>query len=158
TAKSPRLKDRPWIGWSPEGPYDTNDPGQGGRYIGWHRNTGKANVPTLFAEADKDHKQFYRDRILHYLLERGKVSEAVEDWKKEKQGKGPHIDLWMAGLDPRRLVDRDRPAVTQLKELKLQTKVSDIHPARVEKVEWQVFPRGEKGGEPARFDKTEGVL
>jgi hypothetical protein len=162
TAKPPRLKDRPWIGWSPEGPYDTNDPDQSGRYIGWHRNTGKADPPTLFAEADKYRKQFYRDRILHYLLERGEVSKALEDWKKERQGNGPHIDLWMAELDPRRLVDRDRPAVTRLKELMLQTEVSGIHPARVEKVEWQVFRHGEKGeerlGTPVRFNKTEGIL
>src|SRR5262249_28101048 len=78
TAKPARLKDRSWVGWSPEGPYDTNDPGQGGRYIGWHRNTGKASPPTLFAEANKYHKQFYRDRILNYLLERGEVSKALE--------------------------------------------------------------------------------
>src|SRR5215472_4973548 len=124
TAKPARLKDCSWVGWSPEGTYDTNNPGQGGRYIGWHRNTGKANPPTLFAEANKYHKQFYRDRILHYLLERGEVSKALEDWKKETQGNRPHIDLWMAGLDPRRLVDRHRPAVTRLKELTLEAEVS----------------------------------
>src|SRR5262249_44015476 len=148
--------------WNPEGPYDTGELAGGERYIGWHFNTGKRDAPTSFAEAGKYHNQFYRGRILHHLLERGKLTDALDAWKKEAQGSRPHTDLSIAGLDPRTLRDPNRPPVVQRRELVLQTRLTGIHPARVEKVQWRLLRKGEKGWEPVSallpLDGTDGVL
>jgi WD40 repeat protein len=139
-----KLQDRTWVGWSPEGPYDTANLEKGERLIGWHSNTGKASAPTAFAEAGKYHNEFYRDRILQHLLERGNLPGALEEWKKAA-GLRPRVELWLEGLDP--FAPRDaggRPLVRE-GTLTLQAEVTEVHPAKVQKVEWEVLRDGPRG-------------
>ncbi|WP_406695965.1 hypothetical protein V5E97_33730 [Singulisphaera sp. Ch08] len=61
-----------WIGWNPQGPYETSDL-EVESLIGWHFNTGVPASPTRFALAPEYHDKFYYDHILQKLIERGSL-------------------------------------------------------------------------------------
>ena len=61
-----------WVGWNPQGPYETSDPGIES-LIGWHFNTGELATPTRFALAPEYRDRFYHDHILKDLIERGSL-------------------------------------------------------------------------------------
>jgi WD40 repeat protein len=134
-----------WIGWSPKGPYDTGDPDEGERSIGWHTNTGKAppEPPTEFAKAAEYRKDFYRDGILQYLLDRGNLPDALKEWERRPPAREPRTHLIIDGLDPFSKVDGEF-LVQDPKDLTLWVEVTDIHPALVEKIEWQLLRDGQE--------------
>src|SRR5262249_27319342 len=92
---------RQWVGWSPEGPYDTGDVARGERYIGWQRNTGRPDAPVSFSLAERYHREYYREGILRHLVERGTLTAALEDWRDEPAPR-PVVSLWgdELGADP----------------------------------------------------------
>jgi WD40 repeat protein len=160
----PRTDDgagRQWIGWSPAGPYDTGDVGQGERYIGWHFNPDKPGDPSRFATAAEYHKSLYRDGILAFLYQRGNLTDALKDWEKEATSL-PQFSPYIAGIDPEAARDREGRPVVQTADLKLQTEVRGVHPARIHKVQWQVLRLGAGGpealGPPQPFAGTQGPL
>jgi WD40 repeat protein len=156
-----RGPERQWVGWSPQGPYDTGDLVGGERYIGWHTNTGDADAPTTFAEAAKYHKEFYRDGILHFLLLRGNLPAARKELESQS-AVPPSTDVAIAGLDPAALRDPSSPPLAQHLPLTLQARVTGIDPGRVASVEWQLFHKQGNGweplGEPRPFDGANDLL
>ena len=81
---------RTWIGWSPLGPYESSG-GDAERLLGWHFNTGKADAPTRFAQADQ-YRAFRRPGVLKDLIERG------EPAPEPAQPKDP-ADVWWRQVD-----------------------------------------------------------
>jgi WD40 repeat protein len=157
-----RTEDRQWIGWNPEGFYDTGNVARGEKYIGWHFNTGDSDAPTRLAPAVGYHKEFYRDRILEYLYKRGNLPEAIKDWKEEET-REPRTEVYIDGVDPDAPRDRAGRLLVRTTALKLFVEVGAIHPARVQSVEWQVLRLGDKGpesisGPPQAFAGTFGAL
>jgi WD40 repeat protein len=157
-----RPADRRWVGWSPQGPYDTGDLVRGERYIGWHFNTDRPDAPTAFGEAGKYRRDFYRDHILRYLLERGNLSDALKDWEKAP-ARGGRAELSIDGLDPRAGRDPAGHPIVQHTDLVLQARLTGIEPAKVQKVEWQLWRHGPKGpepvsGPPRSFAGKDGLL
>lgn len=117
---------RDWIGWTPVGPYDASRP-EAERNLGWHINTGKAEAPTRFAEAGQYKKEYHRPDLLKYLVAKGKLDVALEEWDRDnkikKEGKKlpePQINLRLAeaGPDPLRkdgeVVVRQAPRTLRL--------------------------------------------
>ncbi|HTU21196.1 MAG TPA: hypothetical protein VMG10_24295 [Gemmataceae bacterium] len=156
-----RGPERQWVGWSPQGPYDTGDLVRGEHYIGWHTNTGSPNKPTTFAEAAKYHKEFYREGILHFLLQRGNLPEARKALEAQTLAP-PSTDVSIAGLDPTALRDPDNPPIVQDTPPTLQARVTGIDSGRVATVEWQLFHKEANGwqplGDPRSFNNTGDFL
>src|SRR5262249_35394505 len=77
-----------WVAWNPVGPYDASGP-TAENQIGWHRNTGKPQAPTLFVPADQYRKEYHRPGILPHLIARGNVGTALKDWEEEERRRQP---------------------------------------------------------------------
>ena len=76
-------EDREWIGWSPHGHYEAKDQ-QAERLLVWHFNTGQPEKPTTSAAA-KDpalRAQFFKPRLLEYLIATGNLTDALERYRK----------------------------------------------------------------------------
>jgi hypothetical protein len=141
---------RPWLAWSPSGPYDTGDRARGEGSMGWHRNPAKIGAPVEFSTADRYRKEYRREGILRFLVEKGNLPEALKAWKAEPVPPFG-MRLRIKELDP------DSPRCDQQNRLVLQggpfTLTAEIDGAplgKIDKVRWQI-----DGGAPRAFDEQE---
>jgi len=77
---------REWIGWHRLGPYDSSGP-RAERYVGWHFNTGQPSSPTRFALAQEWRKEYRREGILADLIDKGRITEALQAWNDREAAK-----------------------------------------------------------------------
>lgn len=69
-SRADKPTDCEWIGWSPFAPYESSSP-KAEKYLGWHFNTGDAQVPVRFAGASQYRKLYHRPGILEELIKEG---------------------------------------------------------------------------------------
>jgi WD40 repeat protein len=142
---------REWIGWSPQGPYDTSGP-KGESRLGWHINTGKADAPTSFAKADQYRKEYYKAGLLKFLVARASLAPALEDFKKAEEAKLPPDPRVLVQVGNELLEARDTnkqgviPVQTATPELHVQ--VEDFPADKIAAVEWEIDGQGLRKFDP----------
>ncbi len=83
-----------WIGWNPTGPYDASG-ARAEKYLGFHTNKGDPRMPATFASVDRYRKDFYREGILKYLVEKGSVGPALQAWDRDHPPPEARLQLWL---------------------------------------------------------------
>jgi WD40 repeat protein len=142
------VPERRWVGWNPHGPYEASDRQGAGQYVGWHLNTGKTEAPTSFTLLGDYQKDLYRENILRYLLERGSLAEALQDWKREPVPR-PGMTLRLESDEPVRADREGRPLVQRPGTL--HADVCGISLSKIERVQWQF-----DDAPPRAFDQIRG--
>ncbi|HMC63971.1 MAG TPA: hypothetical protein VKI65_03455 [Gemmataceae bacterium] len=137
---------REWIGWSPNGPYDTSGR-RAERYLIWHLHTGQDDRPTAAALADQYRKEYYREGVLQELVEKGKLELKTE----VKPLDPPSLALWLdeVGPDPDQLDSRGH-ALLREKSATLKLGIDNFPPDRVASLQWQV-----DNSPPASFEPSQ---
>jgi WD40 repeat protein len=136
-------KVREWIGWNPNGPYDSGAP-QTERLLGWQFNPTDPTNPTGgFASADQYRKEYRREGILPYLAAEGNLKRGLDAWKKaQPPAPAPRMGLWInegknVGPDPKR---KDAAGYIVVRDPKATLKVSvrDFAIEDVQSLTWQL--------------------
>lgn len=148
---------RQWLGWSPLGYYDASEQ-QAERNLGLHFNTGRPEEPTRFAYTDQYRKDHFREDLLRYLVARGSLSPALEDWKKDKERKPlprPNMSLWLEelGPSPKDRDERGRVVVRQT-QLTLRLGIDNFPLDHVDAVTWQVHGGAAQTFQPSPLDQN----
>jgi WD40 repeat protein len=132
-----KADEREWIGWNPLGPHDSSTP-EAARNLGWHINTGKAQAPTTFFPAgEKRFEKMRREGLLRYVVARGVLGPAVEDWDRDHPPAKPKVQLWIDAPD-QNVVRQPRGV--------LRLRIDDFPADQVAEVSWQL-----NGGPPQPF-------
>src|SRR5262249_12360256 len=123
------------------GPYDASGP-TAENQIGWHRNTGKPQAPTLFVPADQYRKEYHRPGILPHLIARGNVGTALKDWEEEerrRQPPPPPPTLTLL-LSEDGILAQKQGGQTLLRHhrARLHLVVTDCEPEQIDTAEWQL--------------------
>ncbi len=139
-----RAAGRQWIGWSPQGSYDTGNPARTDEYLVWHLNTNKADAPVRTATAREYRNEYFRPEILRLLLQTGRVEDALKEWRNLPLPR-PDMTLHLEGpgLDPDRR-DADGLLLLRSPPAGLHAAVDDLPPARIDRSWWEL------DGGPAR--------
>lgn len=147
-----KAADFQWIGWNASGAYDLSDAAKLDRYLVWHHNTNKADAPVKTAPASEYRKDFYRDEILRLLLKHGNAGPALREWDNLPTPR-PRMGLHLEGpgLEAPRFDRGGRLLVQQPPASLLAALNSDIHPARIRAVSWDI-----DGGKHQTFDRLAG--
>ncbi|MFN4258134.1 MAG: WD40 repeat domain-containing protein [Gemmataceae bacterium] len=127
---------RGWIGWNPNGPYDVSDP-QAETYLGWHFNTGQIKEPARFALADQYRKEYLKKDILKYLVARGDLGAALEDWEQGQALPPPRMGLGIDELGPDAATVRGRLLARQMPLTLRMTLENDFPPEKIASARWQ---------------------
>jgi WD40 repeat protein len=131
-------EQREWIGWSPQGPYETSGPGVV-RRLGWHFNPRPGQEAPAFAPAVEYRQDFQRHGLLKHLVARGNLTDALEDWRREQQARKlppPDLNLWVADESTAPRQSEGRPVVTLGRPTRLRLAVADFPADRVGSVDW----------------------
>jgi WD40 repeat protein len=126
-----RVQDREWLAWSPLGPYDSSTPRMA-RAFGWHLNTGKTTQPVTFTPADEARSGERRVGLLKYVLARGSLAPALEDYDRAKKLKPLPPPQMTLGID-----DMEGQLVRQAKGT-LRLHVEGLEPDRIGSIQWRL--------------------
>ncbi len=154
-----KVADHQWVGWSPEGPFDTGDVARCERCIGWHRNTGRPEAPVSFSLAKRYHDEYYREDLLRHLVHTGALPAALDRWKKVAPPP-PQMSLWVdeLGADPPR--DGQGNPIARRLPLTLKATVYGTPLAKLQWVRWRMgggdWRDFEQGGQQLSADLSEG--
>jgi WD40 repeat protein len=130
-----------WVGWSPIGPFETSGR-RAERYVGWHFNTGDPDAPATFALIDQYRKEYYRDGILNFLVNRGDLAPALKDWSDQRKGEAlprPKMTMYAdeVGPDPDKRNGLGQVIVRQL-PVTVKLAIDDFPPDMLDTIQWQV--------------------
>jgi WD40 repeat protein len=131
-----RPEDRRWVGWNPEGPYETGNLARTESYIGWHRNTGEPGSPVSFSPAGDYHKEYYREGILRHLIDKGNLLEARRAWRDEPPPP-PELDVRVTGRTPTLPRDPDGNLLVRQGPLTLRVAVDGTPLDKLRSVRWK---------------------
>jgi WD40 repeat protein len=130
-----------WVGWSPIGPFEASGR-RAERYVGWHFNTGDPAAPATFALIDQYRKEYYRDGILNFLVNRGDLAPALKDWQDQRKTEAlprPKMTLYAdeVGPDPEKRNGLGQFVVRQL-PVTVKLAVDDFPTDMIDSIQWQV--------------------
>ena len=119
-------RPRPWIGWSPMGPFDSSDQ-LIEQYLGWHFNTGNVNRPTEFADLNQYRDQYYRQGLLSELYRDGVLSLR----KPQPPREPPRMAIWIPELGDDPQADGDELIVRSLESVTLMLDLDADYPLQL---------------------------